>query len=48
MDPEVLAWALMGMGELLGMRWIVWEDGGDVPEDLLDQMEMLIDRVLGA
>ena len=23
MDPEVLAWALMGMGELLGMRWIV-------------------------
>ena len=25
MDPEVLAWALMGMGELLGMRWIVWE-----------------------
>jgi hypothetical protein len=26
MDPEVLAWALMGMGELLGMRWIVWKD----------------------
>ena len=26
MDPQVLAWALMGMGELLGMRWIVWED----------------------
>ena len=23
-DPEVLAWALMGIGELLGMRWILW------------------------
>ncbi len=47
MDPEVLAWALMGMGELLGMRWIVWQEAGDVPEDLLTQMRMLIDRVLG-
>jgi AcrR family transcriptional regulator len=25
-DPEVLAWALMGVGELVGMRWILWED----------------------
>ena len=47
LDPEVTAWALMGMGELLGMRWIVWQDAGDVPEDLLTQMRMLIDRVLG-
>ena len=47
MDPHVLAWALMGMGELLGMRWIVWQDAGDVPQDLLTQMRMLIDRVLG-
>ena len=36
MDPEVLAWALMGMGELLGMRWIVWEGAGEVPPELLD------------
>jgi AcrR family transcriptional regulator len=48
MDPEVLAWALMGMGELLGMRWIVWEGADAVPKNLLEQMEMLIDRVLGA
>ena len=47
MNPEILAWALMGMGELLGMRWIVWQDAGDVPQDLLTQMRMLIDRVLG-
>ena len=36
MDPQVLAWALMGMGELLGMRWIVWEDAREVPPELLD------------
>ncbi len=48
MDPEVLAWALMGMGELLGMRWIVWEGGGEVPESLLAEMQLLIGRVLGA
>ena len=48
MDPEVLAWALMGMGELLGMRWIVWEGAGEVPDELLEQMRMLIERVLGA
>src|ERR1051326_2438651 len=48
MDPEVLAWALMGMGELLGMRWIVWEGAEEVPDELLEQMGMLIERVLGA
>ena len=25
-DPEVTAWALMGIGELIGMRWILWGD----------------------
>jgi AcrR family transcriptional regulator len=48
MDPQVLAWALMGMGELVGMRWIVWEGADEVPKNLLEQMQMLIDRVLGA
>jgi AcrR family transcriptional regulator len=48
MDPNVLAWALMGMGELLGMRWVVWEGAKDVPEELLEQMQLLIKRVLGA
>jgi AcrR family transcriptional regulator len=23
-DPELLAWALMGIGELVGIRWILW------------------------
>ena len=26
-DPEVTAWALMAVGEMLGMRWILWGDG---------------------
>jgi AcrR family transcriptional regulator len=25
LDPEVTAWALMGMGELIGMRYLLWE-----------------------
>jgi AcrR family transcriptional regulator len=47
MDPEVLAWALMGMGELLGMRWIIWDGGGEVPQEFLEQVRLLIERVLG-
>jgi AcrR family transcriptional regulator len=26
MDPEVVAWALMGIGEIIGMRWVLWPD----------------------
>ncbi|MFL6033648.1 MAG: TetR/AcrR family transcriptional regulator [Gaiellaceae bacterium] len=48
MDPQVLAWALMGMGELLGMRWIVWEGAREVPPELLTEMQKLIVRVMGA
>ncbi len=25
LDPEVTAWALMGIGELIGMRYLLWE-----------------------
>ncbi|WP_367889415.1 AMP-binding protein [Humibacter ginsenosidimutans] len=24
-DPTVAAWALMGVGEMIGMRWVLWE-----------------------
>ncbi|MFH5821705.1 TetR/AcrR family transcriptional regulator [Georgenia sp. AZ-5] len=24
-DPEIAAWALMGIGELVGLRWVLWE-----------------------
>ncbi|MDT0165874.1 TetR/AcrR family transcriptional regulator [Actinotalea sp. AC32] len=28
-DPEVLAWALMGIGEIVGMRWALWDADDD-------------------
>ena len=46
-DPEVLAWALMGMGELIGMRWILWEDADDVPSHVLKSLRTLVERMLG-
>ena len=47
-DPEVLAWALMGIGELIGMRAIVWGGGGAVPEPLFEELARIIRRTLGA
>ncbi|MBW3663477.1 MAG: TetR/AcrR family transcriptional regulator [Actinobacteria bacterium] len=58
-DPEALAWALMGVGELIGMRWILWNAlaGGDapspdpsdpVPDEVLDTIFEFISRGLGA
>lgn len=47
-DPEVSAWALMGAGELIGMRWILWEHGHDVPEDVLAELDRIIACVLEA
>ncbi len=26
-DPVVSAWALMGIGEMVGMRWVLWGEG---------------------
>ena len=31
-DPTVAAWALMGIGEMLGMRWVLWGNSADDPE----------------
>ena len=31
-DPEVTAWALMGLGELIGMRWILWGGDDELPD----------------
>ena len=47
-DPAVLAWALMGVGELIGMRWILWGDTDAVPDDVFEQMMAFIARGLGA
>lgn len=52
-DPEVAAWALMGIGELVGMRWVLWphQDGEEaprVPDAVFDQMMRLIRGALAA
>lgn len=54
-DPEVAAWALMGIGELLGMRWILWGDPddpdaapGEVTDEAFEEMFAFIQRGLGA
>jgi AcrR family transcriptional regulator len=48
LDPSVTAWALMGVGEIVGMRWVLWgEAPGHVPDDVMDEIANLIDRVLG-
>lgn len=48
LDPEVTAWALMGLGELIGMRWILWGGHTDLPEHVLDEIERIVRRILEA
>jgi AcrR family transcriptional regulator len=45
-DPEILAWALMGIGELIGMRYILWAKRTDVSEHVLDEIERIISCLL--
>ena len=47
-DPEVLAWALMGIGELVGMRWILWNGRDELPSDVLDELGRIITRAIGS
>ncbi len=52
LDPSTTAWALMGMGELIGMRFLLWERGPDgrPPAQLdpvvFDGMTRFIDNAL--
>lgn len=45
-DPEVAAWALMGMGEIIGMRWVLWAGRKQVPARVIDELGRLIERML--
>ena len=47
-DPEVLAWSLMGIGELVGMRWILWNGEREMPEAVFDELARIIVRAIGA
>jgi AcrR family transcriptional regulator len=52
LDPQVTAWSLMGIGELIGMRFLLWERdaAGDPPRQLqpeiFDAMMRVIDNAL--
>lgn len=54
LDPEITAWALMGMGELIGMRFLLWhrDSEGEAPRQIdpnvLDEMMRFISNALGS
>jgi AcrR family transcriptional regulator len=45
-DPEVLAWALMGVGEMIGLRWILWGDTGEIPTQVFEEAMRFVQRAL--
>jgi AcrR family transcriptional regulator len=45
-DPEVVAWALMAVGEMLGMRWMLWAGREAMPPEVLAELDAVIARVL--
>jgi AcrR family transcriptional regulator len=47
-DPEVLAWALMGVGEMIGLRWILWGETDEIPTDVFEETIRFVQRALNA
>lgn len=47
LDIETVAWCVMGMGDLLGVRWILLDEKGDVPDSVIDTMVEIIFRGIG-
>jgi hypothetical protein len=47
-DAEVTAYALMGLGELVGMRWILWGDGEPMPARVTQELARIIRCILEA
>jgi AcrR family transcriptional regulator len=45
-DPEVIAYLYTGVGNFVGMRWADWTAGGQVPEDVLDDVLEVLRRGL--
>src|SRR3984885_13077423 len=45
-DPEVIAYIYTGLGNFVGMRWADWTAGGQVPQDVLDDMLEVLARGL--
>jgi AcrR family transcriptional regulator len=45
-DPEVIAYVYTGIGNFVGMRWADWTAGGQVPDDVLDELLEVLRRGL--
>src|SRR3984957_16627395 len=45
-DPEVIAYIYTGIGNFVGMRWADWTAGGQVPDDVLDDVLEFLARGL--
>jgi AcrR family transcriptional regulator len=46
-EPEVTAWALMAIGEMVGMRWILWGGNTELPPEILAELRRIVGSVLG-
>jgi len=46
LDPDVAVWALMGIGEMIGMRWILWGEGTPIPAHVWNELERMIRCIL--
>jgi AcrR family transcriptional regulator len=46
-DPTVLAWALIAVGQLVGMRWVVWDGRPAIPNEVFEQCMVVVARMLG-
>jgi AcrR family transcriptional regulator len=45
-DPEVIAYIYTGIGNFIGMRWADWTAGGQVGDDVLDDVLQVLARGL--
>ena len=45
-DPEVIAYLYLGIGHFIGMRWADWTAGGQVPDDVVDDVLEVLRRGL--
>lgn len=45
-DPTVMAWALMGAGELIGMRWLLWDGATEIDPAVYDDLMGIIEGAL--
>nr|WP_233276095.1 hypothetical protein [Schinkia azotoformans] len=41
LDPETIAYSLMGISQFIGMRWVYW-DNADVPEPVFEDVMGII------